>query len=443
MKRNFTQILQNWHKLADRKPLIIKGVRQCGKTYILKEFGANNFPACHYINFEGNQTLVDIFAENLDPHKIIEQLSFKLNKNINIGTDLVVFDEIQACPQAITSLKYFCENMPSLALCCAGSLLGIHLNEVSFPVGKVNLANMKPLTFCEFLAALGEDKSLEYMLDNINNDKEIPQVVHKHLWEKLTWYFVTGGLPEVVVTFNKYRDNLFDAFNRVREKQKDLVLAYYADMAKHSGKVNAMHLDRVWREIPAQLARLQDDGAAKFKFKGVIPGNNRYSNIANVIDWLLAAELIIKVPIVETVEFPLAAYTQDNKFKLYMFDIGLLGAMSDLSPKIILEQKYGTYKGYFAENFVAEELIAQQHKLYSWQRSRAKIEFVLAVEDKILPVEVKAGTITKNKSLKSFMEKYDPECAVVLSGREYCFDKVSRIRYLPLYLCSRIQKTGV
>lgn len=437
MKRKIIHDLQTWQTAVDRKPLILSGVRQCGKTYSLQEFG-KTFEHCHYFNFEKLPDLHSIFEKNLDPKRILLELEYASQQSINIQQDLVIFDEIQACPKAITSLKYFSEELPQLALISAGSLLGLSLNDTSFPVGKVNLLNMTPLSFSEFLLAI-DDVQLYDLIQHCDIHSNIPEMAHQRLWEKLKWYWIVGGLPEVVNQFNRSKDNLFTAFQAVREKQQELLLTYYADFAKHAGKVNAMHIDRVWRATPAQLARTQDDSVHKFKFKGIVPGVDRYNGLAGAIDWLEKAHLIIKVPIVNTAELPLAAYSSENTFKLLLFDVGLLGAMSDLPIKSILDQDYGTYKGFFAENFVAQELLASgQRKLFCWQHNRAEVEFLLTLAEGIVPLEVKSGWITRAKSLQNFIEKYHPVYAIILSAHPLKIDSVNQLHHYPLYLAGRI-----
>src|SRR3990167_2185726 len=359
MKRLILQDLKNWKRQTHRKPLIIKGIRQTGKTYILKQFGESDFSTFHYINFELNQKAVNLFKDNFNPKRILQELSFLLDTAIDEKKDLLIFDEIQACPNALTSLKYFAEQLPELALCCAGSLLGLHLGETSFPVGKVDFFYMKPMCFSEFLEASEDQKSL-YFLNQCKHTDVISDVVHAHLWQQFKIYLVTGGLPEVLQTYLENKKDLYTALTLVRKKQNEIIYGYYADVAKHAGKVNAMHIDRVWRAVPSQLAQSQNGSAKRFQFKGIISGVDRYQRLANVIDWLLAAELIIKIPIIEHVELPLMAYTEESHFKLYLFDVGILGALLDLPPKAILAYDYGTYKGYFAENFVAQEFIAKE-----------------------------------------------------------------------------------
>lgn len=436
MKRKMTERLVQWKEEEIRKPLILKGVRQAGKTHLLKEFGRLHFKDVHYFNFEKSAGLSKVFEQDLVPQRILDELSFYSNRSINIGEDLVIFDEIQEIPRALTSLKYFQEECPKLHICGAGSLLGLHLNSGSFPVGKVTFETLRPMSFEEFLIA-GGDKSLP-IFQSIHPEDKIAEIVHEHLWNMLKHYFIVGGLPEVVATYLNNKDNLFEAFSLVRKKQADLSDSYYADIAKHSGKVNAMHIDRVLKAVPAQLSQVQEGSIARFKFKGVVPGVTHYDRLAGAIDWLEAVGLVIKVHITNTGHLPFIGHSKENLFKMLMFDVGILGSMSDLSPKSILDYDYGSYKGYFAENFVAQDLLAAgKDKLFSWQERRAEIEFLMEMNGNVIPIEVKSGSVTKAKSLKVFAEKYNPPCQVVFSSKPLDSGNRKIVHHYPLYLAGK------
>jgi len=438
MRRTFLEKLVSWKAKPDRKPLIVKGARQVGKTYLLHQFGREYFPNYHYFNFEQQEELARIFALNLEPSRIIEELELYQERKIDPINDLVVFDEIQACPRALTSLKYFHELMPQLAVASAGSLLGIHLGPGSFPVGKVDFLTLLPMSFEEFLFACEGDKSQKF-LHPTSEQFRIPELVHEHLWNHLKLYFIVGGLPEVVMTFCRYKDSLLEAFQQVRAKQAALLLAYYADIAKYSGKENAMHIERTFRAVPSQLAQSQDGSAKKFSFKDVLPGASRYSRLAGPIDWLQACGLLIKVSICHSAQVPLRAFTKENEFKLYVFDVGLLGQMSGLAPQSIYEYDYGTFKGYFAENFVAQEfLYSGEEQLFSWHEKSAELEFLRDVAGKIFPIEVKSGWVTKSKSLKVFSERYQPPFRVIFTAKNYAISDDGTLHRYPLYLASRL-----
>lgn len=439
MKREIYNQLSAWRKNPRRKPLMIFGVRQVGKTYAMKTF-AKQFSAMHYINFEKAPVSVHtIFDRDLDPKRIILEIGLHLKSEINIEKDILIFDEIQACPRAITSLKYFNEELPKLAICSAGSLLGVHLNETSFPVGQVDMLHLKPLNFFEFLENTGEEKLLNSMYQCLEK-QYLPEVLHTQLWDQLKNYFFVGGLPEVVDVYQENKNSMITAFKKVRDKQLEIIRAYYADIAKHSEKVNAMHIDRVWRSIPSQLAREINGSSSKFGFKNIVPGIERYSRLINVIDWLIAAELIIKVPIINSAQLPFSSQTKENQFKLFIFDVGILAAMSELSADTILNYNYGTYKGYFAENFVAQELLTTHiNNLYCWQEGKAELEFLLEIKGNIIPVEVKSGWITHAKSLQSFVQRYKPKYRCILSAKNLLLDERNQLKAMPLYLASLIQ----
>lgn len=433
MKRQIMSQLLDWKARKNRIPLIIKGVRQCGKTYVLKEFGKNEFPNVHYFNFEQDNRLALVFEGALEPQRILFELNFLVGTPINPGTDLIVFDEIQACTRALTALKYFCEDMPEAAICAAGSLLGLHLNDGSFPVGKVEFLHLHPMSFEEFLLAIGQVKLFDFIMDP-EFKVPVPESIHLLLWEHLKTYYVVGGMPAAINTYIEFQENPFIAFEHVRNRQQDLITAYLADIAKHAGKVNAMHIDRIWQSVPAQLARAQDNRTNKFKFKGILPGVDRYQRMADAIDWLCAAELVIKVPIVETARLPLTSHAVDNRFKLYMNDVGLLGALSQLPVKSILDQDYGTYKGYYAENYVAQALICADNKsLYAWEDGRAEVEFLRILGGEVIPVEVKSGKVTKAQSLQAYSDRYHPPYRIIYSAKSGGIS-VDGVHHYPIYL---------
>lgn len=430
MERLIKKDLARWRVDPNKKPLILDGARQVGKTFIISEF-AKNFGNFHAFNFEKKPEISAIFERDLDPVRIVRELALFQNKTIDLDNDLIFFDEIQECPQALTSLKYFCEDLQKASVCSAGSLLGVHLTPRSFPVGKVDMLRLWPMNFIEFLMALGEDMILEAMH---GAKDEFPNVLHDKLFNLLKHYLVVGGLPEVVQIYVHKKSDYVTAFANVRLKQGELYNAYVADMAKHSGKVNSMHLERLFRSIPEQLSKEQDKEVSKFRFRGVIPQVKEYSRLVGAIDWLQKAGLIIKVQIANQGLLPFSAYCKENLFKLYLFDVGLLGALSNLSPQAILEYDYGSYKGYFAENFVTQEFIARGlGPLYAWREGTAELEFLLEENAKVVPVEVKAGNTAKAKSLKEFSRKYHPPRQVKITGRPLQISNDKKVYNYPLY----------
>ncbi|MBU0504880.1 MAG: AAA family ATPase [bacterium] len=435
MKRLLLEKLKNWQKQPSRKPLILEGARQVGKTYLLEQFGRTQFQRYHLLDFTEDSELHKQFEIDLKPERIIRDLSVYLDTDIDIEKDLIIFDEIQACSQAVTALKYFYKKYPNMYLCASGSFLGLGLNEGSFPVGKVERHTLFPMTFYEFLLACDEKRLVE-LIDAVTLKDPITGVLHNKLWSYLKLYFITGGLPEVVQCFLDNNEKINHAFSLVRELHKTLVKSYMDDFAKHSGKIKAVKIEAVFKSIPKQIAK-ENNEIKKFVFKGVLPVGSKYANLEAPIQWLIKAGLIHKVPICHVAHQPLEAYTTENKFKLYLFDIGILGSIVNLSPKTIYEQSYGSHKGYFAENYLLQELITQFNRtIFSWHRNTAEIEFLLEHEGIVIPIEVKAGINTKAKSLKVYQEKYKPEKAIIFSGQEMNILKDKQ--YLPLYLSSKI-----
>lgn len=444
MQRKIIEKLKDWRDSKGRKPLILKGARQIGKTYILEDFGQKCFKQYHYINFEKDKNIYKLFEQDLDPRRIIQDISLKQKVKIDIKNDLIIFDEIQQCPEAITSLKYFNEDLPELAIVAAGSLLGVKLNQTSYPVGKVEHLNMFPMSFEEFLLGTGEEQLCE-LLENLKLGDSISSVAHELLWEQLKKYMVVGGLPEVVKVYREHKDDLFTAFSKVREAQLKLIETYNSDIAKHCGKENAMHIERIFKNIPYQLSQEHEGSANKYKFKGVLGGVNNYLRLSGPIDWLLANNLIIKVPIIQSIEFPLLANTKENRFKLYIFDIGILGALGDLDPQIIWDYDFKTYKGYFAENFIAQEFIckdARTNRLFSWRSgNQAEVEFVREIDKQVIPIEVKSGWATRTKSLKVYAERYKPAYRVIMSANNLNIDETNKVHRYPLYLAGKFPLT--
>jgi len=438
MKRTITDLLNRWKTSANRKPLILRGARQVGKTYILKEFGGTAFPQYHYVDFEKDEKLARLFEQDLKPNRILDELQFYLDRPIDYRRDLVIFDEIQRSPRALTSLKYFSEEMPEIALCAACSLLGVTLQPDSFPVGKIQFLDMFPLSFEEFLDGVGKERLAE-LIRKHDLTKPFPEMAHEQLWGLWKHYLVVGGLPDAVNHYRERQENLYEAVQAIRKAQQDLLDAYLADMAKHSGKSNALHIEKLWRNVPAQLARAQNGSAGKFKLREGIPGIRGYERLSAPLDWLECANLLIRTPIIDAAGVPLPGYVKENRFKLYFFDVGLLGASSGIAPATFLNYGFGSYQGYVAENFAAQELRAAGEKnLFCWQGRTAEVEFLLEREGEVLPVEIKSGWVTQSKSLKVYIERYRPPRAYILSANNISQRNI--VRYLPLYAVGRLKK---
>jgi len=440
MKRLIINALTQWKNKKNRKPLILCGARQVGKTYSIKQFGDLHFDHLHYFDLEDQKNeLFEIFNGPLDPKQIIDKLSFVSGKSIHIKKDVLVLDEIQSIPRAITALKYFNQNMNDLAVIVAGSNLGVASNNEPFPVGKVELMYMYPMNFEEFL--LGIDQEL--VLNNLLNIKrKVDGIFHQRFFDLLKIYFITGGMPEVILQYKEKMDEPLEALINVRNLQKQLLLHYERDFSKYSGSTNSRHIERVFQSIPLQLCNTLNKQSKKFKFKDVISkGYRSYEDLADPIEWLVKSGLALKVNICEHPSIPIMARTKENSLKLFLFDIGLLGAMVNLNPRNIMRYDYGSYKGYFAENFILQELYSYGlSQIVTWSGRTSEIEFVLEIDGNIIPIEVKAGTNTKAKSLQAYMKKYDPVYALKFTGNQFGFDAKSKIYNYPLYMVSNFER---
>lgn len=325
-------------------------------------------------------------------------------------------------------MKYFNEELPELAVIAAGSLLGLVLNSEPFPVGKVEFLDVYPMTFREFLSAQKKD----FLLDNFLEDKSY---LHEKLVEKLKHYLITGGCPEIVSLYVTEKPENAPQFKLFRQRQEDLINSYLGDMAKHCGKLNSMSLERLWRNIPEQLAK-ETKTVSRFIFKDVLPKKNKYSQMTDILDWLETAGLIYRVQIVNQGKSPLSAYTKESLFKLYLYDVGILNALSHLSPTEILSNDFGSFKGYLLENFALQQIVNLFGKQnYSWSEGSTEIDFIREINGQLIPIEVKAEVNLKAKSLSQYISKYAPSKAYRLSLQK--FDPSSSnspIKDYPIYL---------
>lgn len=435
MKRKIYKELLEWKRPPVRKPLLLQGARQVGKTYCLEKFGQKEFSNYHIFDFMESPALNKVFDPDLKPERILRDLGILNDIDIDINRDLIIFDEIQQCPKALTSLKYFAQELPAAYIAASGSLLGLGLSNESFPVGKISRVKLYPMNFDEFLEALKQERLLE-LINSLSLKQTLIEPLHRKIWTFFKYYMITGGLPEAVKLFREKINTPAEGFSLVRKLQKTLLKDYIDDIAKHSGKIKSVKIEAVLKNIPIQLAR-ETRGIKKFVFKDVLSNALRYSVLEAPIEWLIKAGLVIKVPICTRSLFPLQAYSEEKRFKLYMFDVGILGCMLDLSPKIIFSYNYGSYKGYFAENVVLTELTSHFDKIiYSWSKNSSEIEFLIEYNEDIIPIEVKAGINTKAKSLRVYIEKYSPKNALLFSGRPIISkDKIKT--QLPLYLASK------
>ena len=428
MERRFYKKLLKWKKSTLRKPLILRGARQVGKTYILTDFAKREYEDYVYINFDENPEFASFFDKNLDPNRIIKDLNIHFKKTIQPHSTLIVLDEIQECPKALASLKYFCEKRNEYHLAAAGSLLGVKLTK-RFPVGKVNFLDLGPLNFFEFLHVIGKN-NLVTMLEEMQSPKAILEIFHNELITFLKYYFIIGGMPEAVSTYLK-TENL----EQVRNVQKEILDAYILDFAKHAPKDEAMKIMAIWDSIPNQLAKENK----KFIYSA-IRKSARAREFETSIHWLKNAGLIIKANNISIPKLPLDAYSDKQVFKIFLLDIGLLGAMSKLDPRIILEENrlFQEFKGALTENFVALELHEKHFdKLYYWKsKGIAKVDFVISTEQYIFPLEVKAGFSKNKKSLlvydKTFSKRKNFSGVLSRTSlRNFAFD--GKVTNYPLY----------
>lgn len=430
MYREISQELVKWKDSRRRKPMMITGVRQCGKTYVLKEFGKQNFDNICYINFESNRKYADIFDYDFDIDRIISELEFLEKTKIIPGKTLLIFDEIQECPKAITSLKYFCEDFSALHVVCAGSLLGVALKKenISFPVGKVNRMQMYPMNFKEFLIAMGENGYID-LFEKWDVNREIPETYSKPLEQLLKTFYVVGGMPEVVSDYVENKD-----FGTVIEIQNEILSDYADDFSKHAPISELEKLRMIWESVPKQLAKDNN----KFVFSHVKEGKRAHELEAS-LQWLKNAGLIHILELVENAEIPIAFNADATYFKVYMSDIGLLSRRLGLTYEDYMDENdtLKTAKGAITENYVMNELLSLNKCPYYWRSGNtAELDFIYEEDGNIVPIEVKAATNTQAKSYKQFCQKFSPKTGYKTSLKNIASNMVNETNTvsLPLYL---------
>jgi predicted AAA+ superfamily ATPase len=412
MKRNELAYLKDWAQSKSRKPLIIRGARQTGKTWLMKELGRTEYKKVAYINFESNATLKNLFTGNFDIKQIILVLEIETKLTIEADNTLIIFDEIQEAPGALTSLKYFQENAPEYHVIAAGSLLGVALNRnTSFPVGKVDFLDLYPLTFVEFLEALHE-----LPLVDLLKKQDWPSITHfkSRYIERLKQYYYIGGMPEVVYTFSQHTN-----FEEVRTIQRRILIAYEQDFSKHAPIQIVPRIRMLWNSIPAQLAKEN----RKFIY-GLVRQGARAKDYELAMSWLTDCGLIHKVNNVTKPSIPLKAYEDMGAFKLYLVDVGLLSAMVDLDVQSLLtgNDLLEEFKGALTEQYVLQQLITLRDvSTYYWspENARAEVDFLLQIKGKVIPLEVKAAENLQAKSLRVYHQKYAPEVALRASLSDY------------------------
>lgn len=428
LKRFILEELIKWKESKYRKPLILKGARQIGKTYILKQFGEENYEGVAYFNFDHDEDLYNLFENTKDPKRILEQLAFIYGKAIIPEKTLIIFDEIQECPNALNSLKYFQEEANEYHIVCAGSLLGIRLSHTSFPVGKVDFLNMYPMTFSEFLIADNCENLVEYM-KSIKKIENIPDIFFKQLEEKLKAYFIIGGMPEAVQIWVNEKN-----MELVNNVQENILKAYESDFSKHTQNSEANKISLIWNSIPSQLAKENK----KFLYQ-TIKESARAREYESALNWLNDANLIYKIYNVTKTDFPLKAYNDLCSFKIYMNDVGLLRKMANLDSRIVIEgdKLFEEFKGAFTENYVLNMLNVIFNNVPNYfTYDRHEIDFVIQYKNKIIPIEVKASKSTNNISLTRYNEKYNNDLSIRLSMNNLAKD--GKVVNIPLFLIEYI-----
>ena len=427
MRREIYDDLLKWKKSNDRKPLLLQGVRQCGKTYILKEFGKENYEDVAYFTFEKNPSLHVIFQKDLDPKRLLNELSVMRDKKIEPGKTLLILDEIQLCGRALTSLKFFCEEAQEYHVATAGSLLGVLLaKKFSFPVGKVKRLKMYPMTFREFLLANSADLLVEHV-DGADPTEPLSEPIADKLKAHLNNYFLVGGMPAAVSSWTANGDH-----KNVEEVLDDIIDDYVGDFAKHAPE-HITKLTLIWNSIPAQLAR----DNRKFVF-GHVKTGMRAKDLEDALEWLVNAGLVHKVKKVNEARFPLSAYSDNTNFKVYMADIGILRRMAKVPSDFIFSEhkEHKDLRGAITENYVLNEIIPRiRDDLYYWRSGNAaEVDLVAQIEGVVVPIEAKAGN-SKSKSLTEFITRYDPKIAVTTTARR---NVSGVVKHIPLYLQWRV-----
>lgn len=429
MERYILNDLIKWKNSKYRKPLILKGARQVGKTYILKQFGKNNYEGVAYFNFDHDEDLYNLFTNTKNPKRILEQLSFIYGKAILPEKTLIIFDEIQECPDALNSLKYFQEEANEYHIVCAGSLLGIRLSHTSFPVGKVDFLNMYPMTFTEFLLADNCKNLVDYM-ETITQIENIPDIFFNQLEEKLKAYFIIGGMPEVVQVWVNEKN--MELVNKVQE---NILRAYESDFSKHTQDSEANKISLIWNSIPSQLAKENK----KFLYQTIKQGA-RAREYENSLNWLNDANLIYKVYNITKPDFPLKAYNDLSSFKIYMNDVGLLRKMANLDSRIVVQgnKLFEEFKGAFTENFVLNMLNITLDTLPNYYIfDRHEIDFIIQYKNEIIPIEVKANKSSNNISLTKYNQKFDNKLSIRFSMNN--LKKDEKVINIPLFLIEYLE----
>lgn len=435
MKRDLINDLLLWKQSEGRKPLILRGARQVGKTYLLKQFGQQSYQNTLYLNFEEDKRLHQLFEASLNASQLLKDLALYADTLITEGNTLIIFDEIQECQQALNSLKYFREQAPDYHVVAAGSLLGIKLgSNRSFPVGQVDFLDLRPLSFFEFLDASGKD-TLRLFLEALDDVAPIAEPIHEQLLRLVKEYLFTGGMPSVL---NQYFANKETSYAAARKEQLGILEGYSFDFSKYSTKLDALKVLKLWQSIPNQLSKENK----KFAYS-VLQSGARAKDYEYALQWLVDCGLVYKLMNVKSPQLPLMAASKENIFKLYLLDVGLLGAMYNLTAKTIIDghELFTCFKGSLTENFVLQQLMLQHQGQVAYWTSQfeAEVDFIVAHENQIYPLEIKSGTNKKKKSLTSYITQFKP--AIAFRGSTLNLKKDGVIFNLPLYLIQRFPWT--
>ena len=432
MKRKLIELLKKWQLSPSRKPLMLQGARQVGKTWLLKEFGKKHYVQTAYFNFEETQTLGSLFTGSLAPQNIIDALSASHGKKIKPSETLIIFDEIQEAPRAVTSLKYFAESAPDYHIACAGSLLGVSTTPGhSFPVGKVDFFNLYPLSFEEFLLAANEESLIEY-ISNIDSIDPLPEVITEKLTGYLKTYFLTGGMPMPVSVWHQTHD-----INEVEREQKNILIAYENDFAKHAPTADVPRIRMIWNGIPSQLAKENK----KF-FLGHLKKGARAKDFESALSWLVHSGLIYRIHRATAPGIPLSAYDDIKAFKLYLLDAGLLRVKAGIPASIVINGSliYTEFRGALSENFALTELISMglNQPRYWTSGAQAEVDFLIQAEDNVFPLEIKASINPKSRSMSVFRDKYKP--LLTLRSSLLNLKRDNKMLNIPLYLLFHLNK---
>ena len=426
MVRKIMQFLEEWKQSPHRKPLILQGARQVGKTYSLLAFGRAHYENVAYFNFETNPKLNATFDEDISPAYLIPILSHIAGQTIVREKTLIIFDEVQLCERALTSLKYFCEDAPDYHIVVAGSLLGVAVNrtQFSFPVGKVDIKTMYPMDMEEFLLALGEDNLVKRIRECFQNDAPLPSALHDKAMLLYRQYLVVGGMPECVLQFAQTKDYIL-----VRHTQDTILTSYLNDMSKYNTANEIKKTRLTYDNITVQLSKRN----TRFQYK-LIKKGGRASEFENAIEWLTLSGIVSQVYRVEQIKKPLENYRDIDAFKIYVSDLGLLCAKKDLAADDILYmvEELSDFKGGMAENYVNTQLMMNGYRTYYWESERgAEIDFIIQRDGQLIPIEVKSADNTKAKSLKVYIETFKPAYAIKISARNFGFEDGKKT--VPLY----------